>query len=536
MYLLFSRLWQTATSDAQMSVIVAAYTALGNFPLELTQLRMLPAAARKNLKLPAKFCATPAEAARRPEDVLPYVPSECWGQLVATSLECEALVTSLVRTEVTNLPRAVYSLSQAMKNASAEPVNYSHLPEASVLRGLVAWLIEVAASRRDLPRHPSQLTDENKSLNVCLRVLATDHGRPLPPLDWSLLEPLFSDPELRQGVISVLSRQAASSLTAKMIIERQLRGEQGRDAVMAYISCLELLVPAVSGQTLGPWLTKSLQTGLHAVDSGQGSAELVTMLQHIRAALQCEDVSEASVQGLSGCVESLHEDVSTKHAQVYQEYLLTAAQLPVTSIERLSSPSLWWEVTESKLFRAAGLRSCLALTGSTDTPLTWLNEILEAASKQTGDHTYLLRHLLAVLTKLRTPETVHLVRSWLLELMGQISSLLRLGRSTAGALMFLLDVFYLTVVVLAETDTLVPDRDMISLSRGLRLDLLGVSVARLCRHQGSMAGQLADWCSSLLRSDLVTSPHRESIQAALRVFRDAANWPEATLWGKLVMI
>ena len=525
-----------ATSEAQASVVVASYTALGHFPLELTQLRMLPPAARSNLKLPAKFCATPAEAARRPEDVLPYVPSECWGQLLATSLECEALVTSLVRTEVTNLPRAVYSLSQAMKNAGAEPVNYSHLPEASVLRGLVAWLIEVAVSRRDLPRHPSQLTEEDKAVNVCLRVLATDHGRPLPPVDWSLFEPLFVDPELRLGVISVLAKQAASSLTAKMIIERQLRGEQGRDVVMAYISCLELLVSAIPGQTLGPWLTKSLQTGLHAADSDRGSADLVTMLQHIRAALQSEGISEASVQGLAGCVESLHEAVSTEHTELYQEYLLTAAQLPVASIERLSSPSLWWEVSEAKLQRAAGLRSCLALTGSTDTPLTWLNEILEAASKQTGDHTYLLRHLLAVLTKFRARETVHLVKSWLLELMGQISSLVRSGRSTAGPLMFLLDVFCLAVVVLAETDTLVPDRDLLSVARGLRLGLLGVSVARLCRHQGSMAGQLADWCSSLLRSELVTSPHRETVQGALRVFRDAANWQEATLWGKLVMI
>ena len=515
---------------------VAAFTALGNFPLDLTQLRMLPATARQNLKLPAKFCATPAEAARRPEDVLPYVPSECWGQLVESTLEAEPLLTSLVKAEVTNLPRAVYSLSQAMKNAGAEPVNYSHLPETSVLRGLVAWTMEAAVTRLDLPRHPSQLSNENKSLSVCLRVLATDHGRTLPPVDWSFLEPLSSDPELRAGVISVLARQAAASLTAKMIIERQLRGEQSRDAVLAYCACLELLVPVIPGPTLGPWLTKSLKTGLHAAVNGQGTAELVTILQSIRRALQSEGVTEAAVQGLAGCVESLHEDISTDQDQIYQEYLLTAAQLPVTSIERLSSPSVWWEVNEAKLFKAAGLRSCLALTGSTDTPLTWFNEILEAASHQPGDHTYLFRHLLAVLTKFRTQETVHLVRSWLLELMGQISSHLRSGPSIASPLVFLLDVLSLAVMVLAETDTLVPDRAMLGVARGLRLELFGVSVSRLCRHQGAMAGQLADWCSSLLRAELITSPHRERIHETLRVFRDSANWQEASLWGKLVMI
>ena len=46
---------------------------------------MLPAAAREGLKLPDKYCATPADAARRPEDVLPYVPSECRVKLVASA-------------------------------------------------------------------------------------------------------------------------------------------------------------------------------------------------------------------------------------------------------------------------------------------------------------------------------------------------------------------------------------------------------------------------------------------------------------------
>jgi hypothetical protein len=121
-------------------------------------LKWLPAAARAGLRLPPKYCATPAEAARRPEDVLPYVPAECWPRLLLllpsavgdggggggggdgvkerTIVEegVRTLLGSLVRQELENLPRSVYHLSQAMQNAGAEPVNYNHLPDHSVLR------------------------------------------------------------------------------------------------------------------------------------------------------------------------------------------------------------------------------------------------------------------------------------------------------------------------------------------------------------------------------------------------------------------
>jgi hypothetical protein len=71
--------------STNQAVAAAAIAAIGAFPLEATKLKMLPAAARAGLKLPPKYCATPAEAARRPEDVLPYVPAECWPRLLLTA-------------------------------------------------------------------------------------------------------------------------------------------------------------------------------------------------------------------------------------------------------------------------------------------------------------------------------------------------------------------------------------------------------------------------------------------------------------------
>ena len=81
---------------------------------------MLPGFAREGLKLPGKYCSTPADAARKPEDVLPYVPCECWVKLLRpcggqvepqSPLVQEAkktLLRALLKTEVENLPRSVY--------------------------------------------------------------------------------------------------------------------------------------------------------------------------------------------------------------------------------------------------------------------------------------------------------------------------------------------------------------------------------------------------------------------------------------------
>merc|ERR1712013_145034 len=133
---------------------------------------------------------------------------------------------------------------------------------------------------------------------------------------------------------------------------------------------------------------------------------------------------------------------------------------------------------------AASLRTALATSESTDTPLTWLNEILEVASKQAGDYTFIFRNLLTVLTKCRTMST-QLTSSWLLELMGQISALLRKAgpmKPAGPAIPFLLDVFNLAVIVLTETDSLVVPRDQICVSRASRLSLLSLSTCRLAGH------------------------------------------------------
>lgn len=54
-------------------------------------LKMLPERFRRGLKLPAEMVKTPADAARKPEDVLDYIPGRKFNK-VSISLEFSFLI------------------------------------------------------------------------------------------------------------------------------------------------------------------------------------------------------------------------------------------------------------------------------------------------------------------------------------------------------------------------------------------------------------------------------------------------------------
>jgi len=234
--------------------------------------------------------------------------------------------------------------------------------------------------------------------------------------------------------------------------------------------------------------------------------------------------------------------------------------LPSKNIERLSSPALWWEVTPSKVMRAASLRTKLALSENTENPLVWLNEMIEVAGKQSGDYSFLLRNLFSVLVSARN-KSQQSVLSWLLELMGQVSGILRkpdceqlasflvdvfilavvvfTGTETLciprdQLASFLVDVFILAVVVFTGTETLCIPRDQLCISRSMRHSLLPAAIFRLCTTASGLSGQIADWCLRLSKKNL-TNNISDCMLNCLPVFKFADNWQEAFMWGRIVL-
>jgi hypothetical protein len=70
--------------------------------------------------------------------------------------------------------------------------------------------------------------------------------------------------------------------------------------------------------------------------------------------------------------------------QCFEVYVDCVTELTSKYLERMSSPSLWWEVTPSKLRKAVGIRSALACKADSGVPLVWLNECIDAAMDHIG--------------------------------------------------------------------------------------------------------------------------------------------------------
>lgn len=110
-----SYLWKQVSLGINSPVTVGAiYKALAKFPTESHTLKLLPAEAKENLKLPATMASTPFEMGKSPEDVLSYTPGYCFIDLLK-SIENENILEgyaeflgSLVEQEVKALPRGIY--------------------------------------------------------------------------------------------------------------------------------------------------------------------------------------------------------------------------------------------------------------------------------------------------------------------------------------------------------------------------------------------------------------------------------------------
>jgi hypothetical protein len=115
-----------------------------------------------------------------------------------------------------------------------------------VLRGLVSALQAAATARLQLPGHPALADRAAPRLAAILALLAGDLGRPLPPLDWGFLEPLLQDAALHPAAVDLLARQAATSRTARTLVEAHLGSDQVPDALIKKVDQNTLGFPVIS--------------------------------------------------------------------------------------------------------------------------------------------------------------------------------------------------------------------------------------------------------------------------------------------------
>lgn len=420
-----------------LSVVKAAYEALEKFPYDSYTLKMLPQYAREGHQLPASKAATPFEAARKPEDVLEYVPGLGWIKLITgcpeTHLECvENFVKSLVAREVAALPKGIYltAVQEAKRRGiktsigQPEPPNYNFFKDNSTLRALVNFLNDCPGLMENCadPHRRERLL---RSCMLCMAALGQSLPRPYPVLNWSFLERVLSSSHafanyewtkrLRHSVFQITSRQCNKSGSASAIITKWLSPNIGsaltqEDEVVLF-SLLDHLGRGLPPTVLQPFLA-------HIFKQHQGDTKhMKALLEALRPNLTADFIFDTNRNVLSNAVESLNDHMDPNNEELYGGYKACVADLPQKHIERLTSPSLWWEVTDEKLYRAAVLRCHVAERDPEELALPWLNDLVDSAATLPGDRSHLLR---VMSTTLVTRCQVKEATTWFLQLLGRL--------------------------------------------------------------------------------------------------------------------
>ena len=350
-------------------------------------------------------------------------------------------------------------------------------------------------------------------------MLGGQYSRPLPPLDWQSLGPLADSAELRPGLLTLLTRQAEHSRSARQLLQPQLAGKAGLQH-----NLLPALLPALARGLPAPALSTWLEQAAH---TAARDGNLPALLSGLAAALKAEMPDEAmtvvaeAVEAASGLLKD--------HTEIEANWLEAAARLPSPALIRLTSPSTWPRSSPDMLALAARLRIQSYSTAPPDC-LTWLSELLEEAGRGKAEQPALLAALLNALGQ--TPAAAAV--SWLLELMGRVSALLR-GPDPPTALPLLLDAFCLTVTGLGGVTSLAATCPALSNCPAARLELLPLALCRLAEERPGVAAQLAGWCLHLSSHHQVPDPARATLAASLPVFRYSPSWREASVWGRLVL-
>ncbi|XP_018006398.1 focadhesin-like [Hyalella azteca] len=429
------------TSHQNKTVVREAYLALEEFNMASFVLKMLPAHARHGIKLPDSLAATPFEAARRPEDVLTYVPGEAWislvrGAKVSHMPYLESFVQSLIRREVAGLFKGMYltAIQEAKRRGlkgsggQHEPLCYDFMKEYSTLKATVAFLRSIP---KDLAACGTKDEGEKllNTLLIFLKALGQPLNRPYPALDWILLSAVQEavnewcqkhakvdwDEQIRHSVFGILAKQcnksaSASTLISKYLVPSASNGLTQKDEIKLF-GLMDYLGRGIPPSTLQPFITFTLNR--YIGDEHQ----LNLLLDAVRPVLTSEFIHDTNRNALGNAIENLNDKIDPTNSALYNSYKACVADLPSKHIERLTSPSLWWEVTDERLYRAAVLRCHVAVKDQEEMALQWLNDIVDCAASLPGDRSALLKEIARALTLRYSDQESS---SWFLQLLGQL--------------------------------------------------------------------------------------------------------------------
>lgn len=248
------RLWNFVIDFDEADYIGVALGALKMYDFSDLMFKHMPAIFTENVKIPEEFkkiimasvndplrAGAPLSAA----DVVPYIPGECWIELLEkvnqNAIDAAVdLVTHVVDAEIRQFRGGIYLLD----DGRPEPSALVQLHARSPLRALVKHV-----------KLQSQRIENPILLTQCLRCLAQKYSRPLPPLNWFFLTEYINlddqviqysiRSEMKKYSMAVAANQIAHSGSARSIICNYVQALDVADCDIEETHMILELTPAI---------------------------------------------------------------------------------------------------------------------------------------------------------------------------------------------------------------------------------------------------------------------------------------------------
>lgn len=379
-----THLWDYAICE-DTRIAEAAFKALRSYHLERVPLSALPSDFRADLVVSRAYPEKMTDEIDKPEDMLPYIPGTCWIQMLKKvnknilSVAGDLLIF-YIENELSGFRSRIYSWPQG------EPHNYKYLPERSVIRAIGEYL------RRSNKADPS-----NQRIMVeCLRIFAYKYKKPLPNIKWDFLnETMQISEEAKEYSLSIASRHCQISVSAKLLIEGFLSmyisaSEAGRlllnEKHLVLYSNLDELCQAIQPNSLRQFLETSLEYIIEKISFNDERS--VNLFNRVVSSYATALKSNVILIGNRTLLTSMLEEILQKvdlTSKYFEKYLTAIMELLDKDIERMTSPSIWFEVTPKKLKNAITVRTEIAFREFNsitlfNSPITWLNEPINMAA------------------------------------------------------------------------------------------------------------------------------------------------------------
>ena len=476
---ILTMMWKNAY-DANLAIQIRQYIlrAMSHFDLNLHQLQMLP-----------DFVSRPEN-----DDEENGISGHCWIQILehdSANAALETLVTSLVNQEVMNLPRGVHHLSQAMKNKLEENANFNFLPDSSILRALITQLIAKSGNDKSLMKIISSVDQK------------------LPPFDWRIVKSALMS-SAKTSFILLLAKQCSYSYSAKFILESLLQEWSTCEVALDIMPHVKHLFSGVNPKLIKPFIGESLILWHQSqVKDKSCLSSFQSLFSSYVQIVMVSDENESKDDIINAIID-LHPELNDEsEKEFFYEAIL---DLPSHVLEKI--------IGDLNTLSALNIRRNLAVKKNR-LSLPALNDIIDtlATKEEVEVDQNIIKNILDL-----TPTKQ--LKSWMLEMMGQLLFLLRQNCSF-WTLQFMLEMFTLGVISLAKDNGELKMVNFPELPRYLAIML---------QIHPDLGPQIAEWLVELYNYKAILGPRSQVLKKCFLTIKHCDGFKESTIWGKLTLM